>query len=94
MNDNSIGLRTAATGNVDAAIVACVASSGRSRTDAIICNWKGLKSPLLWPQYQLSSLQKKSKKCLIPSQTLSSSILQKIIIVKEIITTITEAEWS
>ena len=40
--NNSGGWRTAAAGNVGAAVVAQVAYSGRLRTDAVICSWKGL----------------------------------------------------
>ena len=36
--NDSVGLRTAAVSNVGAAIVVHVASSGCSRTDAVICN--------------------------------------------------------
>ena len=36
--NNSVGSRTAAVGNVEAAMLAHVAHSGRSRTDAVICN--------------------------------------------------------
>ena len=39
----SVGSRTAAAGNVGATVLLHVAKSGRSRTDAVICNWKGLK---------------------------------------------------
>ena len=38
--NNSVDSRTAAAGNVAAAVVAHVARSGRSRTNAVICNWK------------------------------------------------------
>ena len=44
VTNNSVGSRTATVGNVGAAVVAHVACSGRSRTNAVICNWKGLKS--------------------------------------------------
>ena len=43
VKNNWVGLRTAAVDNVGAAIVAYVARSGRSQTDTVICNWKGLK---------------------------------------------------
>ena len=42
--NNSVGSRTAAAGNMSAAIVAHLAHSGHSRTDAVICNWKGIYS--------------------------------------------------
>ena len=40
---NSVGSRSAASGFVGAAVVAHVAYSVRSRTYAVICNWKGLE---------------------------------------------------
>ena len=43
VTNNSVGLRTAAAGNEGAAFMAHVARSGRSRIDAVICNWKGLE---------------------------------------------------
>ena len=43
VTNNSVCSRTAAVGYVGAAIVDHVAGNGRSRTDAVICNWKGLK---------------------------------------------------
>ena len=43
VTNNSVGPRTAAVGKVGTAIVAHVARSGRSRIDAVICNWKGLQ---------------------------------------------------
>ena len=39
---NIIDSRMVTAGYVGAAVVADVARSGRSRTDAVICNWKGL----------------------------------------------------
>ena len=48
VTNSSIGSRTAAAGNVGAAIVAHLAGSVRSRTDVIICNWKVLYSHLLF----------------------------------------------
>ena len=44
VTNNSVGSRTAAAGYVGAAIVDHVARSGSSRIDAVICNWKGLKT--------------------------------------------------
>ena len=38
VTDNSVGSQTAAAGNVGVAIVAYVAHSVSSRTDAVICN--------------------------------------------------------
>ena len=42
--NNSVGSRTAAVGNVGAAVVVHVASNVRSQIAAVICNWKGLKN--------------------------------------------------
>ena len=42
VTNNSVGLQPTAARNVGAAIVAHVARSGRSRINAVICNWKGL----------------------------------------------------
>ena len=42
--NNSVGSRTAAAGNVGAAIVTHVACNVRSRTDAVVHNWKGLRT--------------------------------------------------
>ena len=42
VTNNSVGSRTAAASKVGAAVVAHLAGSGRSRTDAVICGWKGL----------------------------------------------------
>ena len=42
VTNNIVGSRTAIAGNVGAAIVAHVVRSGRSRTNAAICNGKGL----------------------------------------------------
>ena len=44
VTNNSIGSRTAASGNVGAAILTNVARSCRSWIDGVICNWKGLES--------------------------------------------------
>ena len=42
VTNNSFSSRTAAMGNLSAAVVAQVAHSARSRSDTVIYNWNGL----------------------------------------------------
>ena len=51
---NSVGLRTSVANNVDHNSSAHFTCSGRSRTDAVICNWKGLYSHVTLKDLQLS----------------------------------------
>ena len=47
---NSVGSRTPIADNNDATVVVYVASSGRLQTNAVTCNWKGLKIHILTRQ--------------------------------------------
>ena len=58
-SNNSVGSRTAAADNMDAAIVAQVTLSGHLRTDAVICNWKELKNTY----FALCGVVKKKARC-------------------------------
>ena len=54
LTNSSVGSRTAAAGNVGTALLLCSTwlAVSRSRTDAVICNWKGFY--ILWPELSWS----------------------------------------
>ena len=77
--NNSLGSRTAAVGNMGAAIVAHMARSICSRIAAVICNWKGLYFSGQKPSTQVESNRWDSDTKLVFFQYLSISLRKQFI---------------
>ena len=81
---NSVGSRTAATSHVGHNSSVHATCSGRSRTDAVTCNWKGLKT---W-EMSRSRSHHRVLACLLDTlalSTLTSSIVGSLVCLMQMV---------